>query len=90
MVAIYFNSTSCGGCKKTTPIVQGLIDKGYPITIITDDWKACRKHRVKALPTIIFLDRTGGDEVSRLTGGQITQEAIIKVLGERNPSNTLI
>ena len=67
-VLLCFSAEYCGPCKKTEPIIQQLIDEGYPIqkVDIQKEKKLARKHKVKQIPCFVMI--VNGKETGRIVG----------------------
>lgn len=72
---LYFTASWCGPCKLLKPKIQAMQSR-FPITILDVDTntEACNKYSIRNVPTIVFVNN--GQEVGRLVGNNITEEAI--------------
>jgi len=68
LLLLNFWSPTCGPCMQMKPVVQALINAGYPIRQIdaSRDRHLVEQYRVTHLPCFIML--AGGQEVERLVG----------------------
>lgn len=68
LVLLSFWSPTCGPCMQMKPVVQALINAGYPIRQIdaSRERHLVEEHRVTHLPCFIML--AGGQEVERIIG----------------------
>ena len=72
---LYFTASWCGPCKLLKPKIQAMQSR-FPITILDVDTntEACNKYSIRNVPTIVIVNN--GQEVGRLVGNSITEEAI--------------
>jgi thioredoxin 1 len=72
---LYFTASWCGPCKLLKPKIQAMQSR-FPITILDVDTntEACNKYSIRNVPTIVIVNN--GQEVGRLVGNNITEEAI--------------
>ena len=80
-----FWGPQCGPCLALMPFVEGLESEYQDrLTVakvdVSGNRMLCARLRVLSVPTIIFYK--GGQEHSRLTGGEVGESTITKILAE--------
>ena len=77
--ALFFTAKWCGACKRMYPIIKGLQDEDYDITIVDYDLDKAlvHQHSVRSLPTLIVFNSQG---VVKRWVGFIKASKILRVL----------
>jgi thiol-disulfide isomerase/thioredoxin len=81
-----FTSKSCAPCAQMKPIVEKMINAGYPVKVVDIDREPylAEKYGVKAVPTIILLDEQG-HEFGRKSGVRNGRELSLWYREARGP-----
>ncbi len=71
--AKYFTASWCGPCKAFKPIIEELVEEGYPINIIDIDEhpSLAPEYSILSVPTTIILD--DNQELERFVGAKTKQ-----------------
>lgn len=71
---IYFTASWCGPCKLLRPIMQELIQEGYPIQIVDadNDPELVGRFNIRSVPTCVLLE--DNIEIDRFSGTRSKQE----------------
>ena len=80
----YFTAKWCSPCTKVRPIVENLINDGYPFTIVDIDTEIelVKSFEIKSVPTFILLEDKV--EIKRITGAQTKEQLLEFVNYEKN------
>lgn len=69
-VLLDFQATWCGPCRQMRPVVEQLIEKGYPVKEVDVDRspQLAARYKVEHVPTFVVVDPSTGRSLARMEG----------------------
>lgn len=71
-VLLDFQATWCGPCRQMRPVVEQLIEKGYPVKEVDVDQspQLAARYKVEHVPTFVVIDPSTGRSLARMEGAR--------------------
>ena len=71
-IMLDFTAAWCGPCRQMRPVVDELVQKGYPIKAVDVDRSPdlAERYRVTGVPAFIVIDPSTGRELGRTEGAR--------------------